>query len=402
MLIAARALLGIAGAALSPSTLSLIRSMFHDPQERTRAISIWSASFAAGSACGPLVGGFLLEHFPWGAVFLVPLPVMGVLLLVGPRLLPEFRDPTAKNVHVISIGLSLAAILTTVYGLKAIVQEGVGGIPLCAIALGGVLGVLFIRHQQRLDNPLIDIELFRSPQFSATLFVFMLNAFVMFASSYVTAQYLQLIIGLSPLQAGLWSLPSAVSVIAGSMLSPVLLRWLSRSAVLIIGLLICACGFGVLTGVEAGGLLILVGGSIVAGVGAGAVSTLVPDMIVGAVSLERAGSAASLSSTSAELGGVLGLAILGSIGLGIYRLGMTGTVPQGVSSENALLAEKTLGGAVEVANHLPPEIKTQLLDAAHRAFTQTFVINAVICGTLMLLAVVIMTLTAMMTHSKQK
>src|SRR6266508_2850840 len=294
MLIAARALLGLAGAALAPSTLSLVRSMFHDPQQRTQAIAIWGASFATGSALGPLVGGLLLERFWWGAVFLVPVPVMALLLLLGPKLLPEFRDPNAGRLDLASAARSLAAVLAVIYGLKLVAQDGLGWIPAVSIVAGLLLGAVFVRRQQHLADLLIDLRLFRAPAFSAALTVYLLNAVVMFASSFFSAQYLQLVLGLSPLQAGLWTLPGAVSIIAGTMLAPALVRRVRPTTVMVAGLLVCAAGFGVLTLVGAGGLPVLVVGFVLTALGAGPLVTLVPDTIVGAAPPERAGSAASI------------------------------------------------------------------------------------------------------------
>ncbi|MEO8610351.1 MAG: MFS transporter [Chloroflexota bacterium] len=390
MLIVARALLGIAGATLAPSTLSLIRSMFHDAQQRTQAIALWGTSFAAGSALGPLVGGFLLEHFWWGAVFLVPVPIMVLLLILGPRLLPEYRDPNAGRLDIISALLSILAVLTVIYGLKQFAQDGLGLISVLSIALGLVLGILFIRRQQHLEHPLIDLKLFRVPAFSATLIVFMLNAFVMFAASFFAAQYFQLVLGLSPLHAGLWTLPSAVSVIIGTTLVPRLVQYASKTTVIIAGLVICALGFGVLMLVGSGGLAALVIGSVITGLGAGPLSALIPDVVVGSAPAETAGSAASISSTSVEFGGALGLALLGSVGVAVYRSAMAGAIPAGVTPESALIAGETLGGAVAAARDLPPDVGAQLLGAAHHAFAQAFVTSAGICAALMLFAAVLM------------
>jgi len=394
MLIAARALLGLAGAALAPSTLSLVRSMFHDPQQRTQAIAIWGASFATGSALGPLVGGLLLERFWWGAVFLVPVPVMALLLLLGPKLLPEFRDPNAGRLDLASAALSLAAVLAVIYGLKLVAQDGLGWIPAVSIVAGLLLGAVFVRRQQHLADPLIDLRLFRAPAFSAALTVYLLNAVVMFASSFFSAQYLQLVLGLSPLQAGLWTLPGAVSIIAGTMLAPALVRRVRPTTVMVAGLLVCAAGFGVLTLVGAGGLPVLVVGFVLTALGAGPLVTLVPDTIVGAAPPERAGSAASILSTSAEFGGAVGIAVLGSVGVALYRSAMAGAVPPGVPSAAALVAGDTLGGAVAVARELPSGVGAALLEAARGAFAQAFVADMVISVALMLVAAALMAIVA--------
>ncbi len=394
MLIAARAILGVAGATLAPSTLSLIRSMFHDPRQRTQAIAIWGASFAAGSALGPPIGGLLIQHFWWGAVFLVPVPVMATLLLVGPKLLPEFRDPAAGRLDIASAALSLGAVLATIFGLKLLAQDGLSWAPVVSGASGFVLGALFVRRQRRLAYPLVDFRLFRVPAFSATLAIFMLNAFVMFAASFFTAQYFQLVVGLSPLQAGLWTLPAAISVITGSMLAPTLVRWAPRTVVMVAGLLVCALGFAVLALVGIGGLPVLVAGSVVTGLGAGPLVALVPDAIVGAAPHERAGSAASISSTSAEFGGALGIAVLGSIGAFVYRLVIAGAVPSGVPTQAAQVAIGTLGGAVAVSRDLPPHVGAALVHAARGAFSQGFVTVAVISAALMIMAATMMAAVA--------
>ena len=163
MLIGTRALLGIAGATIAPSTLSLIRNMFLDPDQRTRAIAVWITSFSVGAAVGPLLGGLVLEFFWWGAAFLINVPVMLLLLILGPRLLPEFKDPTAGRLDIASAALSLVAILTVIFGLKQFAQEGIGWLAVASLALGLAIGVAFVRRQRRLDDPLIDLGLFRVP-----------------------------------------------------------------------------------------------------------------------------------------------------------------------------------------------------------------------------------------------
>jgi DHA2 family multidrug resistance protein-like MFS transporter len=401
MLIAARAILGIAGATLAPSTLSLIRNMFLDERERTVAVGLWVGSFAAGSALGPVVGGALIEFFWWGAVFLVPVPVMGLLLLLGPRLLPEFRDPNAGRLDIVSAALSVAAVLLAIYGLKLIAQDGLGVIPALSIAIGVVLGVLFAQRQRSLTYPLIDLRLFGIPVFSVTVVTLTLNAFVMFAASFFTAQYLQLVLGLSPLRAGLWTLPSALGVIASSQVAPWLVRRARPMTVMIGGSLLCAVGFAVLALAPQGGLPVLVAGSVIITLGAGQIATLANAGIVGAAPPERAGSAASISQTSVDFGGALGMALLGSVGVAVYRLAMAQGVPTGVSPDAALVARSTLGGAVAVARDLPTNTGALLLEAARGAFGEAYIAFAIVSAMLMVAAAAVLAIAAARTSSRR-
>src|SRR2546426_6783750 len=207
MLIAARALLGLAGATIAPSTLSLIRNMFHDPKERTVAIGVWITSYSVGAAIGPLVGGILLQHFWWGSVFLAGVPVMLLLLALGPVLLPEFRDPGAGRLDLFSAGLSLASVLAVIYGLKRMAEHGPGWLSVVSIVAGPATGTAVVRPQRRLADPLIDLALFRIPAFRASVIIYLLATFVVFGCYVFIAQFLQLVLGLSPLEAGLWTLP---------------------------------------------------------------------------------------------------------------------------------------------------------------------------------------------------
>ena len=232
MLIATRALLGLAGATLAPSTLSLIRNMFHDPAQRTVAIGAWITSYSVGGAIGPLLGGLLLQHFWWGSVFLLSVPVMVLLLVLGPVLLPEFRDPQAGRLDLISAAMSLAAVLLVIYGLKQISEDGLEWLPALSIVAGLAVGFVFLRRQQTLRHPLIDIRLFRLSAFSAALAIYLVGTFVAFGSFVFMAQYLQLVVGLSPLEAGLWTLPWAIAFILGSNLTPLIVRRFSPASVM--------------------------------------------------------------------------------------------------------------------------------------------------------------------------
>lgn len=371
MLIAARAVLGIAGATLAPSTLSLIRTMFADPRQRTFAIAVWATSFSAGAAIGPLAGGVLLEFFWWGSVFLLALPVMVLLLVLGPALLPEFRDPAAGRLDLVSAALSLVAVLAVISGLKLMAQDGLGWLPVLWVVAGMTVGTAFVRRQRTLADPLVDLRLFRSAAFSTSLAAIALSLFVIAGMFFFIAQHLQLVLGLSPLMAGLWTVPSSVGLIAGSMLAPALARWAGPAYVISGGMTLAAAGLVTLTQVSAGsGLAVLVIGSVALTLGAAPVGTLATDIVVSSAPPERAGAASGISETGAELGGALGIAILGSIGTAVYRTHVAGGLPGTVPSDVARPALDTLGGAVAAAAHLPAHTAAVLLDAGRAAFTE--------------------------------
>jgi DHA2 family multidrug resistance protein-like MFS transporter len=371
MLIAARALLGIAGATIAPSTLSLIRNMFHDSRQRVRAISLWGAAFAAGGPIGELSGGLLLENFWWGSVFLINVPVMALLLLLGPRLLPEFRDPRAGRLDLTSAAMSLAAVLSVIYGLKQIAQSGFGWQAVLLILAGLVVGAVFVRRQWTLEDPLIDVRLFRVPKFSVSVVSNGMTGFIAFGTFLFVAQYLQLVVGLSPLKAALWSLPASLSVVLSSVLSPVVSKLFRPAFGVAGGLAVTGIGLAILTQVTTtSGLPLVVLGSIMFSMGLGPVFILATDLIVGTAPPERAGAASAISETSAEFGGALGIAVLGSIGTAVYRRALVDAVPAGVPPIAADAARDTLGGALAAAQQLPGESGVALLGVARDAFVQ--------------------------------
>ena len=377
LLIAARGLLGVAAATLAPSTLSLIRNMFADARQRTTAIAVWVASFSAGAAIGPVVGGALLEHFWWGSVFLVAVPVMILLLVLGPVLLPEFRNPDAGRLDLVSAALSMGAMLAVIYGLKQIAQAGIGPWSTLSILAGLAVGVVFVRRQHALTDPLIDLRLFRKPDFAAALTTNVLDFFVGFGIFLFIAQYLQSVLGLSPLKAGLWTVPWAAGFIVGSMLTPLFARHVRPAFVMAAGLVLAAVGFGVLGEVRTvPGLAVLVTGSVLLSLGLAPMTTLSTDIMVGMVPAARAGAASSISETSSELGGALGIAVLGSIGTAVYRSHVASALPAGVPAEATEAALSTLGGAVSVAAHLPEPFSHELLRVAHEAFAESFALTA--------------------------
>ena len=389
MLIVTRALLGLAGATLAPSTLSLIRNMFLDSAQRTFAIGVWVTSYSVGGAIGPLLGGIVLQYFHWGSVFLIGVPVMLLLLAVGPVLLPEFRDPDAGRLDLISAAMSLAAVLLVIYGLKRIAEHGVGWVSVVATLAGVAIGALFVRRQQRLDDPFIDVRLFRSPAFSVALASYTLGTFVAFGIYIYIAQYMQLVLELPPLVAGIWMLPYMLAFVVGSLIVPALAQRIRPAYLMSGGLVLAAVGFLVYTQMDRGpALTLLVIGSVIYSLGISPVVILATDLIVGSAPVERAGAASAISETGSELGGALGIALLGSLATTIYRSAMTASVPAGVPSGAVQAARSTLGGAVEAAKGLEGQQGTQLVAAARAAFTQAFETTALVCAVLALLAAI--------------
>jgi MFS transporter, DHA2 family, multidrug resistance protein len=382
MLIVSRALLGIAGATIAPSTLSLIFNMFQDPGQRARAIAIWISAFSAGSAIGPIVGGVLLEYFHWGSVFLIALPVMGLLLVLGPLVLPEYKDPKAGRLDLVSALMSLVAVLAVVYGLKQIAQDGFGAVPVAAIAIGVVVGILWAQRQRTSTDPMIDLSLFRVRAFNSSLIVNFFTIFVAVGYFLFVAQYLQLVLGLTPFVAGLCSVPSAIGFIVGSNVAAPLVRRTRPAYVMSVSLMIAAVGLVLLTqaGV-ANSLVIVIVGSLIIALGLAPVLTLTTDLIVGSAPPERAGAASGISETAVELGGALGLSVLGSLGVAIYR-GALANLPSGLPTEAAATARDTLGGAVQVAASLPGATGSAVLDVSRGAFVQAMQVAAGISAVL--------------------
>jgi DHA2 family multidrug resistance protein-like MFS transporter len=318
-----------------------------------------------------VLGGILLEHFWWGSVFLLALPVMALLLIVGPLVLPEYKAPDAGRLDLVSAALSLVAILSIIFGLKQVAQDGIGPAPLTIVAVGLVVGRLFVRRQLTLADPMIDLRLFRIPAFSASLVVNVLAIFVAVGYFLFVAQYLQLVLGLSPLEAGVWSVPSAIGFVVGSNLAPRIVRVVRPAFVMATGLGLAAVGLGVLTQVGAtDGLATVVLASVVISLGLAPVFGLTTELIVGSAPPERAGAASGVSETGAELGGALGISILGSIGVAIYRGDITRALPADIPTAAADAARDTLGAAVSTAADLPAAVGATLVTIAQDAFVE--------------------------------
>ena len=370
MLILARAVLGIAAATLAPSTLSLIRNMFLDARERTVAIGIWVGCFSAGSVVGPIVGGVLLEHFWWGSVFLLAVPLMLLLLILVPLLLPEYRDPHAGALDIPSAVLATATVLTMIYGLKHLAIYGLHAIALASVALSLLIGMAFVRRERRMTDPMIDLRLFRRPIFTAALCVNVIGIFAAFGSFLFITQYLQLVLGMGPLQAGLWLMPAGLVFMAGSVLAPLIVRRYQPGTVLMCGFLATAIGYVVLTQASASGdLWIVIVGFMLFCSGLAPMGTLTTDLVMSDVPPERAGAASGISETSFEFGAALGVAVLGSIVSAVYRAQMSAAALPELPPDVVQAARETLGAAIAVAETLDNDVRTVVVTAAREAFT---------------------------------
>ncbi|MEV6447046.1 MFS transporter [Amycolatopsis sp. NPDC051716] len=363
MLIVVRAALGVAGATLMPSTLALITNMFRDEKQRGKAISIWATCQFAGGAAGPVFAGFLLQHFSWSSVFLVAVPAVAVLLVAGPVLLPEFRAPASGRLDLPGVALSLAAVLLIVFGLKQL-ATGSLVLPLAAIAAGTLLGTVFARRQLTTASPLLDLRLFRNRPFTAVLVALVFAGVAMAGVGLLVTQYLQSVLGHSPLVSALLFAPMGLGVAAGTMTAPAVTRFVTPPTAIAGGLALSAAGSLLLT--VNGGLVPVLVGITVLTLGTGPLFALGIGLVVGSVPPERAGSAASMADTGNYLGGSLGMALIGLTAAAVYH----GVFPAGTTL------------AVDVTR---PEVAEQAKEAFTTALNVTGVIAAVLFAGLALL-----------------
>ncbi|MFF2096756.1 MFS transporter [Streptomyces sp. NPDC058202] len=362
MMILARALLGVAGATLMPATLALIRNIFHDPRERSLAIGIWGATASAGTAVGPVVGGFLLEHFWWGSVFLINLPVMVVLVLVGIKLLPESKSPSHGPWDLISVTLSLVGVIGVVYAVKEAAAHGPSGAVFATGLLGVAALVWFVRRQLTLPAPLLDVRLFRHRGFSGAVLADLFTVLGLSGLVFFLSQYLQLVQGRGPFEAGLAEIPAAVGAVAAGLVAGRYARRFSVRVVVSGGLAAVGLALGTLTVLgQSTGYPVLGAALLVVGIGAGFSFTVTADVILSTVPKDQAGAASAVSETAYELGAALGIALLGSVVTGVYA-GFSG--PAGTPAA----AHDSLGGAVEAAASLPAPAAESMLNAARESF----------------------------------
>lgn len=387
-LIAARALLGFFGAMLMPSTLSLLRSIFRNRDQRRLAIAVWASAFSAGSALGPIVGGFLLEHFAWGSVFLLAVPVLVPLLIAAPLLLPESRDPNPGRIDPISIALSMGAMLPFVYAIKQLAVEGPTILAFVWMLMGIAMGVLFVRRQIASVNPMLDMELFRRGSFSGAILVNLFSVVALVGFLYFVSQHLQLVLGMSPMDAGLALVPGmAAMIVAGLAVVPISRR-VSPQIVVPVGLSLSVVGYLIVAmSTHAHGALPLVIAFVVLGIGIGAAETISNELIISNAPPEKAGAASAVSETAYELGAVLGTAILGGIITAFYRGAIA--LPEGMTADAASRASETLAGAYLVAGETPEPLGSQIWDAAAEAFGSGVTVTSLIGAGLVVLAAII-------------
>lgn len=363
-LIVARALLGIGGATLAPSTLSLIRGMFQVEAQRRTAVGAWTAAFAGGAVAGPIVGGVLLEFFWWGSVFLINVPVMVLLLVAAPILVPEVRNPAEARFDLLGAALSLPLVLSAVYGLKHAAEEGLDAVTGAALGISAVLAVVFVRWQARAAHPLIDITLFRTRAFSAAVGANTVAALAISGMGVLAFVFMQTVHGLSPLHAALWALPTFVGTAVGASIASQVAERVGTTPPLVCGLAAGAAGFAVIAALTPDTSLgVFIAGYVLLAFGGGMSFTIANSLILSSAPPGRAGAASGISETSNELGAALGIATLGTVAGTVYENTMSSTTDAGAA------AAETVAGAVATAGTLPESAAASLLDTAFAAYT---------------------------------
>lgn len=391
-LIVARAGLGVFGAMLMPATLSLIRGIFTDRDQRRLAIAVWAAAFSAGAAAGPIVGGFLLEHFAWGSVFLVAVPVLLPLLVFAPLLVPESRDPRPGRIDPISILLSMVTMVLVVYAIKEVAIGGMTGTSALLFAVGVGAGALFVRRQLRALQPMFDVRLFAVGTFSGALLVNLLSVIALVGFEYFIAQHLQLVLGLTPLESGFALVPSlAAMIVAGLVVVPISRRVPPRVLVPA-ALAVSIAGYVVIAfSGSADALWMLVAASMLLGIGIGMAETVSNELALSAAPAAKAGAASAVSETAYEVGAVLGTTILGGILTAVYRAGLT--LPAGLPADVVAHARETLAGAMRVADDLGGAMGAAVREAAASAFDAGVTVTALLGAGFVVLAAVIAAVT---------
>ncbi|GAB3473501.1 DHA2 family multidrug resistance protein-like MFS transporter [Amycolatopsis cihanbeyliensis] len=397
LLIVGRALLGIAGSTLAPSTLALITNMFQDPKQRGVAIGIWAGGFTLGSILGPVVGGVMLAQFWWGSVFLLAVPVMVLLLVVCPLLVPEFRNPDAGKLDLTSALLSVLAIVAFIYGLKEVTRHGWQVLPIIVGVAGIVLALVFVRRQLHLTDPFMDLRLFDNRSFSTMLVGLVLYALIGGSSMYYITQFLQSVSGMTPLMAAFCLLPGMVVATISATVAPLLGQRIRPAYLIsggIAGIIIPFAMFSQL-GTDSSPTTLIVGFAIM-GLCEGPLLSLGTNLVVGSAPPEKAGSSASMTQVANEAGSSLGVAVMGSVGAAVYVAQLDDTAPAGLSGDAVEAARENVASALTVASDLPPQLGDQLATAAKDAFASGMNVFAIVCMAILVVAAVV--IAALLKH----
>lgn len=365
-LIASRALLGVFGATLMPSTLSLIRNIFADRNDRRLAIATWAAMFSGGAALGPIVGGWLLEHYWWGSVFLINVPLIVIFLALAFVFLPESKDPNPGRIDVFSIVLTLTAMLPITFGIKQLAEHGVNDLAVASFAVGITSVVAFVRRQERLASPMLDLSLFSNRVFNGAIVSNLLSLMGFAGFVFFAAQFLQLVVGMSPLSAAMVLLPGLVVTVLGGFLAVRLVRVIPAYKLVSASFVMSALGYAIASFAGTPGMWSIMIAFAVLGLGIGLAETLTNDIMLTSVPPHKAGAASAISETAYEIGAVLGTAVLGSVLTMTYRSNLS--VPAAAKWGDNQSEFQTLGGTLETAARYPNFVGEDLVRSAQAAF----------------------------------
>lgn len=388
-LIACRALMGLGGALIMPSTLSIITNIFTGAQ-RARAIAVWTAVAGLGIALGPVTGGWLLERFWWGSIFLVNVPIAALTLLAGFFLVPESRDPAAGRPDPIGVVLSVVGLLSLVYAIiEAPTRGWTGAVTLTAFTAAIVFLGLFVAWELRTTHPMLQLRLFRDPRFSAASASIALAFFALFGALFFLTQYLQLVLGYTPFQAGARTVPIAAGLVVGSALSAPATARLGTKVTVTCGMLLAAGGLTVLAGATpTSSYTRVLAALLLAGAGIGLAMAPATDSVMGSLPLAKASVGSAMNDTARLVGGALGVAVLGTIISQVYRTQIAATAAQ-LPPAAAGPSGDSLQAALQVAVRLDANEGSALQAAARLAFTEAMNRAALAAGAVALTAALV-------------
>jgi EmrB/QacA subfamily drug resistance transporter len=367
-LIACRALMGIGSAAIMPATLSILTNIF-PAHERPRAIAAWAAVSGLGVALGPIAGGLLLEQFSWASVFFVNLPIVVVALVAGAILVPDSRDPASPRIDVVGAGLSIVGLTSIVWGLIEASDRGwTDHAILGSFAAGAAVLAVFLAWERRVEHPMLDVEIFRNLRFSAASASVTLVFFALMGTSFVLTSYLQTVMGFSALDAGVRMLPLAFGLVVGARTSVHLVARIGTKVVVAGGLVIVAGALGLLSTAEVGsGYGLVAASEALMGLGMALCMAPATEAIMGSLPPSRAGVGSAVNDVVREVGGTLGVAVIGSVLTSAYAGAMDGATA-GLSPQAADAASDSVGAAHHVASALGGDAAARLVSAADHAF----------------------------------